>query len=117
MPNPSDHLANERTFLAWIRTGIALIGFGFVIAKFVLFISLLKSSKSSVTSTSISSSVIYGEIMIILGAATIIYGLYLYLSYERELEKGIFKSKKMENMIFSIIIIIFAIILSFLLLI
>lgn len=40
-PNPpskigkaSDHLANERTFLAWIRTSISIIVFGFVVAKF-----------------------------------------------------------------------------------
>lgn len=36
--NIADHLANERTFLAWIRTSIALMGFGFVIVKFVIFI-------------------------------------------------------------------------------
>ncbi|QEM08229.1 DUF202 domain-containing protein [Mucilaginibacter rubeus] len=35
--NASDHLANERTFLAWIRTSIALMGFGFVVVKFSLF--------------------------------------------------------------------------------
>ena len=29
-----DHLANERTFLAWIRTSISMIVFGFVVAKF-----------------------------------------------------------------------------------
>ncbi len=29
-----DHLANERTFLAWIRTSISIIVFGFVVAKF-----------------------------------------------------------------------------------
>jgi len=34
----SDHAANERTFLAWIRTGIAVIAFGFVIEKFNLFL-------------------------------------------------------------------------------
>ena len=33
----SDHAANERTFLAWVRTGIAVIAFGFVIEKFNLF--------------------------------------------------------------------------------
>ncbi len=33
----SDHAANERTFLAWVRTGIATIAFGFVIEKFNLF--------------------------------------------------------------------------------
>ncbi len=31
--NIRDHLANERTFLAWMRTGIALLGFGVLIAK------------------------------------------------------------------------------------
>ena len=33
----SDHAANERTFLAWVRTGIAVIAFGLVIEKFNLF--------------------------------------------------------------------------------
>ncbi len=33
----ADHAANERTFLAWLRTGIAVIAFGFVIEKFDLF--------------------------------------------------------------------------------
>jgi len=36
--NYSDHAANERTFLAWVRTGIAVIAFGFVIEKFNLFL-------------------------------------------------------------------------------
>ena len=31
-----DHLANERTFLAWVRTGISMMGFGFVVARFRL---------------------------------------------------------------------------------
>jgi putative membrane protein len=37
----SDHAANERTFLAWVRTGIAVIAFGFVIEKFNLFVRTL----------------------------------------------------------------------------
>src|SRR5262249_16546173 len=39
----SDHAANERTFLAWLRTGIAVVAFGFVVEKFNLFISSLAS--------------------------------------------------------------------------
>ena len=39
----SDHAANERTFLAWVRTGIAVIAFGFVIEKFNLFLSAIAS--------------------------------------------------------------------------
>src|SRR5215813_5592629 len=34
----TDHAANERTFLAWVRTGIAVIAFGFVVEKFNLFV-------------------------------------------------------------------------------
>jgi putative membrane protein len=33
----ADHAANERTFLAWLRTGIAVVAFGFLIEKFDLF--------------------------------------------------------------------------------
>src|ERR1700733_10131953 len=33
-----DHAANERTLLAWIRTGVALMAFGFAIARFGLFL-------------------------------------------------------------------------------
>src|SRR5271170_907082 len=39
----SDHAANERTFLAWVRTGIAVIAFGFVVEKFNLFMRSLAS--------------------------------------------------------------------------
>ncbi|MCG6551431.1 MAG: DUF202 domain-containing protein [Candidatus Magnetominusculus sp. LBB02] len=36
-PRAQAHMANERTFLAWIRTSIAIMGFGFVVEKFGLF--------------------------------------------------------------------------------
>ena len=37
----TDHSANERTYLAWIRTSIAIMAFGFLIERFDLFISYL----------------------------------------------------------------------------
>ena len=37
----SDHAANERTFLAWVRTAIAVMAFGFVIERFDLFVQAL----------------------------------------------------------------------------
>ena len=42
----SDHSANERTFLAWVRTGIATIAFGFVVEKFNLFVLTLAEADS-----------------------------------------------------------------------
>jgi len=37
----SDHAANERTFLAWVRTAIAVMAFGFVIERFDLFLQVV----------------------------------------------------------------------------
>ena len=42
----SDHAANERTFLAWVRTGVAVIAFGFVVEKFNLFVLTMASASS-----------------------------------------------------------------------
>jgi len=38
IPGYVDHAANERTYLAWVRTGIAIIALGFVVEKFSLFL-------------------------------------------------------------------------------
>ena len=46
MGSYSDHAANERTFLAWVRTGIAIMSFGIVVEKFDLFIRALAVSGS-----------------------------------------------------------------------
>jgi inner membrane protein YidH len=42
--NFSDHAANERTFLAWVRTAIAVMAFGFLVAKFDLFLKVAAQS-------------------------------------------------------------------------
>jgi putative membrane protein len=42
--NFSDHAANERTFLAWVRTAIAVMAFGFLVAKFNLFLKITAES-------------------------------------------------------------------------
>jgi putative membrane protein len=47
IPGYSDHAANERTFLAWVRTGIAMIAFGFVIERFNLLLLALANEALS----------------------------------------------------------------------
>jgi putative membrane protein len=77
----SDHLANERTFLAWIRTSIALMGFGFVVVKFSLFVkqfSLVMAGHQVVPSTGFSAVV--GLCLVAVGAGAALVG---YLRYKR----------------------------------
>ena len=42
----TDHAANERTFLAWLRTGVAVIAFGFIVDRFDLFILTMRDAAS-----------------------------------------------------------------------
>ncbi len=42
--DPREHLANERTFLAWVRTSLGLIGLGFVLARMGLFLRQLAAT-------------------------------------------------------------------------
>ena len=43
----SDHAANERTYLAWLRTGVAVIAFGFLVDRFDLFILTIRDAVST----------------------------------------------------------------------
>ena len=42
----TDHAANERTFLAWVRTAIAVMAFGFLIERFDIFLSVVAGAQA-----------------------------------------------------------------------
>ena len=73
----SDHAANERTFLAWVRTGIAVIAFGFVIERFNLFLLAIASTASLDAVERARIARLSGSVGRYEGAALIIGGLAL----------------------------------------
>ena len=84
--NPNDHLANERTFLAWIRTGIAIMGFGFVVVKFSLFIrqlSLALDEKVILPEKGYSSTI--GILLVAIGAVSVLLAFLRYRTIEKKL--------------------------------
>lgn len=70
----SDHAANERTFLAWVRTAIAVMAFGFLVEKFDLFLEIAGQTLARRTLSPGGQLVgnIAGLVLIALGAATIV---------------------------------------------
>ena len=56
----TDYLAAERTLLAWVRTGLALMGFGFVVARFGLFLQQLAAMEHTGTERSFGLSLWFG---------------------------------------------------------
>ncbi len=73
----TDHLANERTFLAWLRSGIATIAFGFVVARFGLLLREL-NVKGESTITGHYSSII-GVTLTVLGIIIMLVALFNFL--------------------------------------
>jgi putative membrane protein len=63
----SEHLANERTFLAWIRTGIGIMAFGFVVVKFSVFLVQVGNLSEKVMAGNILWSQIIGISLVVAG--------------------------------------------------
>jgi putative membrane protein len=85
-----DHLANERTFLAWVRTGAAIVIFGFAIGRFSIAIRQLSTFLGHPTRT-IGMSVWMGAGAIVAGVLLVIAGLIRYRKTRMQLDSGTFQ--------------------------
>jgi len=79
-PSVRDHLANERTLLAWIRTALTVMGLGFLVDRLAL-----DGSEAAWQSAAGVGLVLFGALLAIAGA-------YSYLNARRELASGTFHS-------------------------
>jgi putative membrane protein len=79
--NFRDHSANERTFLAWVRTAIAVMAFGFIVEKFDLFLEIAAPSLTGRTLSLPGQKFgnIAGLALIVLGTAMVIVALVRFL--------------------------------------
>ena len=93
--NTSDHLSNERTFLAWSRTGVALMGLGFVIVKFALFVRELSSALGSIKVFPVKGySAVVGVLMVALGAVITGLAYFRYRIISQQIENEAFYPTK-----------------------
>jgi putative membrane protein len=81
------HQANERTFLAWMRTALALIGAGFIVARFGMFMRELAAAHGTEIPASAGWSQWLGVGLTSLGAVTIVGSLFRYRSVATAIER------------------------------
>jgi uncharacterized protein (DUF302 family)/uncharacterized membrane protein YidH (DUF202 family) len=84
----SDYLAAERTVLAWIRTGIALMGLGFVLARFGLFLQEFNHLQPYSPVRSYGISLWIGVALILMGVAVCLLSMFRHLRMLKQLEAG-----------------------------
>lgn len=95
-----DHLASERTFLAWLRTGLGFIALGIAVERFSQFELVppppppppsipAGKDKSGDKQKDKSEDLVLG--LLATGSGSIVYGTTRYFSNMRMLEKGLYK--------------------------
>jgi uncharacterized protein (DUF302 family)/uncharacterized membrane protein YidH (DUF202 family) len=84
----SDYLAAERTVLAWIRTGLALMGFGFVVARFGLFLQELQAAEHAPSAQAYGLSLWFGTALIAVGVFVNLFAGWQHARLVRLLDHG-----------------------------
>ncbi len=87
-PDPRVYFAAERTLLAWVRTGLTVMGFGFVVAKFGIFLRLLAVQHSQPLATPPVPhyfSTIVGVSLVLLGSGILFLSAFQHREFVRSL--------------------------------
>ena len=94
------HMANERTFLAWIRTSIAIMAFGFVVEKFSLFVKQMGYylGKEAAPPAPGYSSLI-GIVLVGLGVLMGFLAYFRYRTVERQIDEDSYSSSTLLSVL------------------
>jgi putative membrane protein len=86
--DPRVYFAAERTLLAWVRTGLAMMGFGFVVARFGLFLRELASVRGVPLHEHFGLSLGLGTTLVIVGVVVNVYAAIRHWRTVRRLDRA-----------------------------
>jgi putative membrane protein len=101
-PQVREHLANERTYLAWIRTGIATMGFGVVIAKLRW---LFPPDALTPPAPGILRASHIGLVFTVFGLLTVVLAIHRFLVTRNQIRSGRFVSSGMVLVVYAAVIV------------
>ena len=106
-----DHLANERTFLAWVRTGAAIVVFGFAIGRFSIAMRQLTALQGHPVRTA-GMSVWMGAFTIVAGVMLVVAGLVRYRKTRAQLDAGTFEPAGFVVDLITVLTVVFGLVLA-----
>lgn len=86
--DPRVVLAGERTFLAWMRTGVALMGFGFVVARFGLFLREIAAVRGMTAGGEEGASLPFGIALVVLGVIIDVAAAVEHMRFRKRAASG-----------------------------
>ncbi|MFN6516616.1 MAG: YidH family protein [Nostoc sp. CreGUA01] len=103
-----EHQANERTFLAWLRTSIALISFGIAIARFAIFLRQLNVAitQQETPVNPFTNSENLGLALVVSGIFTIVLAAWRYNQVFWQIERGNYQPNRLSVWIMTVVVII-----------
>jgi uncharacterized membrane protein YidH (DUF202 family) len=101
------HMANERTFLAWIRTSIGIMAFGFVVEKFALFLKQMalivgNASIGKALPPSHGYSAIVGIFLVGLGTFMGLFAFVRYRKVERQIDEDRYQPSSLLDLVLTL---------------
>ncbi len=108
-----EQMANERTFLAWIRTSIALMGFGFVIVKFSLFLTELSLMLEFNDPDTNKFPSFAGVLMVAIGVVIALFAFIKFRRQDKQLKNETYHSSTVLLLFLTIILVTAGIFLAY----
>jgi putative membrane protein len=99
----TDHLANERTFLAWVRTALAIMAFGFAVERVGLALREIGLKSAYVPASSIHYSMLVGVALVILGIVVLIFALINFLTIRSAIDNKEFHPQAIFSIILTLL--------------
>lgn len=106
MPNSRtrDHLANERTFLAWVRTSLGVMVFGFVVEKFSLFLKHILPWLGN-TNVPTPKGSLFGVSLVIFGVLICLLAFIRFKIVEKQIEDETYQPSLLLNILLTVAVV------------
>lgn len=86
--DPRVYFAAERTLLAWVRTGLAMMGFGFVVARFGLFLRELAAARGEAVANTGGGSLWAGTALVLIGVVVNVHAAVAHRRFAKRFGRG-----------------------------
>ena len=95
--DPRVYFAAERTFLAWIRTGLGLMGVGFAVSRFGLFLRQFSTTQGQAPTGPTAHSVVAGVALVVLGVIVNLSAVLRHFQLIHELSSGTWRPGRVSR--------------------